>query len=102
MPSHVVLPTRGARGGNRSDKLVPMSLAQIRLGTSSWTGEGWVGSFYPAASKPQDFLPLYAERFDTVEIDSTFYRIPAAATARQWRERTPEGFVFAAKVPHYA
>ena len=99
MPSHVVLPTRGARGGNRSDKLVPMALAQIRLGTSSWTGEGWVGSFYPAASKPQDFLPLYAERFDTVEIDSTFYRIPAAETVRQWRERTPEGFVFAAKVP---
>ena len=76
-----------------------MALAQIRLGTSSWTGEGWVGSFYPASSKPQDFLPLYAERFDTVEIDSTFYRIPAAATVRQWRERTPEGFIFAAKVP---
>ncbi len=76
-----------------------MSSAQIRLGTSSWTGEGWVGSFYPAASKPQDFLPLYAERFDTVEIDSTFYRIPAARTVEQWRERTPTGFTFAAKVP---
>lgn len=76
-----------------------MALAKIRLGTSSWTGEGWVGSFYPAASKPQDFLPLYAERFDTVEIDSTFYSVPAAATVRQWRERTPEDFIFAAKVP---
>jgi uncharacterized protein YecE (DUF72 family) len=76
-----------------------MSSARIRLGTSSWTGEGWVGSFYPAASKPQDFLPLYAERFDTVEIDSTFYRIPAARTVEQWRERTPPGFTFAAKVP---
>jgi uncharacterized protein YecE (DUF72 family) len=76
-----------------------MSPARIRLGTSSWTGEGWVGSFYPAASKPQDFLPLYAERFDTVEIDSTFYRIPAARTVEQWRERTPAGFTFAAKVP---
>jgi uncharacterized protein YecE (DUF72 family) len=99
MPPHVVLPTAGAPGGNPGDKLAPMALSQIRLGTSSWTGEGWVGSFYPAASKPQDFLPLYAERFDTVEIDSTFYRIPAAATVRQWRERTPEGFIFAAKVP---
>jgi uncharacterized protein YecE (DUF72 family) len=76
-----------------------MSSARIRLGTSSWTGEGWVGSFYPATSKPQDFLALYAERFDTVEIDSTFYRIPAAGAVRQWRERTPEGFIFAAKVP---
>lgn len=76
-----------------------MALAPIRLGTSSWTGEGWLGSFYPAGSKPQDFLPLYAERFDTVEIDSTFYRIPAASVVRQWRERTPAGFTFAAKVP---
>lgn len=76
-----------------------MASARIRLGTSSWTGDGWVDSFYPAGSKPQDFLPLYAERFDTVEIDSTFYRIPAARTVEQWRERTPEGFIFAAKVP---
>lgn len=76
-----------------------MALAPIRLGTSSWTGEGWLGSFYPAGSKPQDFLPLYAERFDTVEIDSTFYRIPAASVVRQWRERTPAGFTFAVKVP---
>ena len=58
-----------------------------------------MGSFYPAGSKPQDFLPLYAKRFDTVEIDSTFYRIPAARTVEQWRERTPVGFTFAAKVP---
>ena len=90
---------RNVPGGNRGDKLARMSSAQIRLGTSSWTGDGWVGSFYPAASKPQDFLPLYAERFDTVEIDSTFYRIPAASTVRQWRERTPDGFIFAAKIP---
>ncbi|HKT12449.1 MAG TPA: DUF72 domain-containing protein [Terriglobia bacterium] len=76
-----------------------MASARIRLGTSSWTGDGWVDSFYPAGSKPQDFLPLYAERFDTVEIDSTFYRIPAGRTVEQWRERTPEGFIFSAKVP---
>jgi uncharacterized protein YecE (DUF72 family) len=76
-----------------------MSAAQIRLGTSSWTGDGWIGSFYPANSKPQDFLPLYAQSFDTVEIDSTFYRIPSARTVQQWKERTPAGFTFAAKVP---
>lgn len=76
-----------------------MNLARICLGTSSWTGEGWLGSFYPAECKPRDFLPLYAERFDTVEIDSTFYRIPAASAVRQWHDRTPSGFTFAAKVP---
>jgi len=72
---------------------------QLFLGTSSWTGEGWVGSFYPAGSKPADFLPLYARHFRTVEVDSTFYRIPAANNVKQWRERTPKGFIFAAKVP---
>lgn len=76
-----------------------MTSARIRLGTSSWTGEGWVGSFYPSGTRPQDFLPLYARRFDTVEIDSTFYSIPAARTVEQWRERTPSSFTFAAKVP---
>jgi len=72
---------------------------QLLLGTSSWTGEGWVGSFYPAGSKPADFLPFYAGHFRTVEVDSTFYRIPAANTVKQWRDRTPKGFIFAAKVP---
>lgn len=42
---------------------------------------------------------MYAERFQTVEIDSTFYRIPQAKSVEQWRERTPEGFIFAAKAP---
>jgi uncharacterized protein YecE (DUF72 family) len=76
-----------------------LSNNQLLLGTSSWTGEGWVGSFYPEGSKPADFLPFYSQRFRIVEIDSTFYRIPAANTVQQWRERTPNGFVFAAKVP---
>jgi uncharacterized protein YecE (DUF72 family) len=76
-----------------------MGDGRIRLGTSSWTGEGWVGSFYPANTEPQDFLPIYAREFDTVEIDSTFYRIPSAKTVEQWRERTPKGFIFSAKLP---
>jgi hypothetical protein len=71
----------------------------LLLGTSSWTGDGWVGSFYPAGSQAADFLPYYAQRFPTVEIDTTFYRIPMAKTVEQWRDRTPKGFIFAAKVP---
>jgi uncharacterized protein YecE (DUF72 family) len=57
---------------------------QLLLGTYSWTGDGWVGSFYPAGTPASDFLPFYAQRFPTVEIDSTFYRIPAAKTVKQW------------------
>ena len=76
-----------------------MNEAGILLGTSSWTADRWEGSFYPAGTKPQDFLPVYSNRFNTVEVDSTFYRIPAARTVEQWRERTPERFIFAAKIP---
>ena len=73
--------------------------SRILLGTSSWTADGWAGSFYPTSIKPQDFLPIYADRFNTVEIDSTFYCIPQAKSVERWRELTPEGFIFAAKVP---
>ncbi|HLY61348.1 MAG TPA: DUF72 domain-containing protein [Terriglobia bacterium] len=72
---------------------------RLFLGTSSWTGDGWVGSFYPTGTKPADFLQHYAKSFNTVEIDSTFYRIPTASTVEQWRERTPKGFIFSAKLP---
>ncbi len=78
---------------------VVASADPLFLGTSSWTAEGWVGSFYPPGAKPPDFLPKYAESFNAVEVDSTFYRIPSARTVEQWRERTPDGFIFAAKVP---
>jgi len=53
-------------------------MADLLLGTSSWTADGWVGSFYPAHAQPRDLLSIYAQRFSTVEIDSTFYRIPSA------------------------
>ncbi len=74
-------------------------MADLLLGTSSWTADGWVGSFYPANAQPRDLLSIYAQRFNTVEIDSTFYRIPSAQMVRGWKERTPHDFIFAVKVP---
>jgi uncharacterized protein YecE (DUF72 family) len=59
----------------------------------------WQGSFYPRGMKPGDYLTFYASRFQTVEVDSTFYRIPSAATVNGWYEKTPPDFIFAAKVP---
>ena len=73
--------------------------APIRLGTSAFTAAGWEGSFYPEGMKPADFLSFYAQHFDTVEVDSTYYRTPSAATVRGWDAKTPDGFLFAAKVP---
>lgn len=71
----------------------------FHLGTASWSSEDWRGPFYPEKMPPREFLPFYAERFDTVEVDSTFYRPPSAYLIRKWRSDTPEGFRFSLKVP---
>jgi uncharacterized protein YecE (DUF72 family) len=73
-------------------------MATIRLGTCSWADEGLVKHWYPrGVSSPAQRLAYYAERFDTVEVDSPFYRLPSPETAEKWAERTPDGFVFHAK-----
>lgn len=72
--------------------------AELRVGTSAFTAAGWPGTFYPEQMKPADYLSHYAQQFDTLEVDSTFYRIPSAAMVRNWHARTPKNFVFAAKV----
>jgi uncharacterized protein YecE (DUF72 family) len=77
----------------------PFSAPGLYLGTSSFTASGWEGNFYPAGMKQRDFLPYYATQFGTVEIDSTFYGTPRAATVTRWYEKTPPDFLFAAKVP---
>jgi uncharacterized protein YecE (DUF72 family) len=83
-------------------------MSEIRVGTSGWnypTGKGtWKGIFYPVTSQKRrgggkfDELRFYAEHFDTVEINSTFYGVPSTQTTRGWAERTPEGFEFSLKL----
>ncbi len=74
-------------------------MSRIRLGAQGWNYPSWVGPFYPRGTPARDFLTRYARAFDTVEVDSTFYAIPAAATVRGWAARTPDGFTFALKLP---
>jgi uncharacterized protein YecE (DUF72 family) len=69
----------------------------LRVGTSSWSSESWAGPFYPLGTRPAEFLPIYSTHFATVEIDSTYYRVPSAATVKSWYARTSANFVFAAK-----
>ena len=71
----------------------------VYVGTSGWTYPDWVGSFYPTDSKTQDLIRCYARYFRTVEIESTYYTIPARAVVAGWKENTPAGFIFAAQVP---
>jgi len=71
----------------------------LRVGTSAFTAAGWEGTFYPEGMKPADYLTYYAQHFDTVELDNTFYRTPSVSTVRGWDAKTPPNFIFAAKVP---
>src|SRR5271154_3230523 len=74
-------------------------MTEIHIGTSAFTAAGWENAFYPAGMKPADYLTYYATKFTTVEVDSTFYRTPSAATENGWERKVPEGFTLAAKVP---
>jgi uncharacterized protein YecE (DUF72 family) len=74
-------------------------MAELRIGTSAFTASGWAGSFYPAGMKPAEYLTYYATKFDTVEVDSTFYHSPPASTVEGWNTKTPNHFVFALKIP---
>lgn len=73
--------------------------ASIRLGCQGWNYPAWVGPFYPERTRPAEFLSTYARVFDTVEVDSTFYAIPAVRTVQGWAQRTPSNFTFALKLP---
>lgn len=72
---------------------------RIRLGTCAWSFDDWKGNFYPERIAPAAMLPFYARYFSAVEIDSTFYAIPAASAVEAWAARTPAHFRFAAKLP---
>jgi uncharacterized protein YecE (DUF72 family) len=77
------------------------SMSDIRVGTCSWAEKSLIesGEFYPkGAASAEERLRFYASRFDTVEVDSAYYAIPAARTTRLWAERTPGNFLFHVKV----
>ena len=70
---------------------------RVRVGTSGYAYPEWKGAFYPADLPASRFLAYYAERFDTVEINNTFYRLPNASAVAGWAKGAPEGFVYALK-----
>lgn len=71
----------------------------VHIGTMGWSYDFWKGGFYPDDTRSEEFLTVYARHFNTVEANSTFYRIPYRETVENWRDRTPESFVFSAKFP---
>jgi uncharacterized protein YecE (DUF72 family) len=71
----------------------------VRVGTSGWNYTAWRGSFYPPDMKPAGMLTYYAERFSTVEVNNTFYRMPTASLVESWAATVPARFTFVLKAP---
>jgi uncharacterized protein YecE (DUF72 family) len=71
---------------------------EVHVGCSSWTSEAWNGRLYPPGLPPVQRLAVYARYFDCVEVDATYYAIPARSMVRGWARRTPESFRFALKL----
>ena len=69
----------------------------IHIGTSGWHYGHWQGPFYPETLGSGDFLKFYSQKFHTVEINNSFYKLPEAATLKAWKDTVPANFIFAAK-----
>jgi uncharacterized protein YecE (DUF72 family) len=74
-------------------------LADVYVGVSGWSYPSWKPDFYPVGTDSRDFLRYYAERFRTVELNTTGYRLPAEEQFRRWADQAPTGFEFAPKLP---
>jgi len=83
---------------SRSGQSAP---ARLRAGCSGWQYKHWRGDFYPANLPQASWLDYYAKRFDTVEINNSFYRLPEASTFLSWSRRVPAGFVYAVKASRF-
>jgi uncharacterized protein YecE (DUF72 family) len=67
---------------------------EVRVGCSGWVYRDWRGIVYPKELPQRDWFRVYAERFDTVELNNTFYRLPPAGTVEQWAAQAPPGFLY--------
>ncbi|HVW87423.1 MAG TPA: DUF72 domain-containing protein [Bryobacteraceae bacterium] len=74
---------------------------EIRIGTSGWHYKHWLGPFYPEKLPASKMLAWYAGQFDTVELNTTFYRLPPEPAVDSWRDDTSHGFLFAAKASRF-
>ena len=74
---------------------------RARIGCSGWSYRDWRGVVYPDGLRTADWFAWYAERFDTVEINNTFYRLPPASTVAQWADQAPPDFLYAVKLGQF-
>ncbi|TGE19701.1 DUF72 domain-containing protein [Hymenobacter elongatus] len=83
----------------RRAQAAPPAMPAIYVGCPIWTNKAWLGSYFPAGIKDADYLHHYARQFNSIELNTTHYRIPDAPMVRKWREAVPEEFRFCPKLP---
>jgi uncharacterized protein YecE (DUF72 family) len=78
-----------------------VAVAPVRIGCSGWIYQHWRGLFYPEKLAVKRWFAVYAETFDTVEINNSFYRLPKPETFAAWRDQAPPGFCYAVKANRF-
>lgn len=78
-----------------------MQKGSVFIGTSGWSYKHWKGIFYPEKLRNNEYLEYYSKSFNTVELNSTFYRLPIKNVFKNWHEKTPKSFHFSAKLSRY-
>src|SRR4030043_1051718 len=101
--SEHILITRQLQELSKIVRIPSMSKAdcEIRIGTSGWYYDHWKELFYPAGLAKSKWFEYYAEYFDTVEINNTFYHLPKEQTLQRWHEIAPKDFLYAVKANRY-
>lgn len=78
-----------------------MTIRPIHIGTSGFHYRHWVGPFYPEDLRAEEWLPYYAERFTSLEVNNSFYRLPAKSTVKKWLDAVPSDFIFTVKANRF-
>ena len=94
-----IMPPAKPRHVERMQQVQEGLPAQLFLGTTSWSNADWEGLIYPEGCAAADYIEHYAKVFGSVEIDSTWYRVPTPKAIEGWLRRTPPHFRFTAKIP---
>jgi uncharacterized protein YecE (DUF72 family) len=76
-------------------------VGKLHIGTSGWHYKHWIGPFYPKNIRAKEMFSVYAQHFDTVEVNNTFYRLPESQVFDAWRENSPGDFQFAVKASRF-
>ena len=90
------------KGHPFNQRILPGKKAEslkIYVGCPIWANKEWVGKIYPQGSREKDFLRLYTRQFNTIELNTTHYRIPDAQTTERWKKAAAPGFTFCPKIP---